>query len=322
MSNETQQSAAPTESATQTSGTGISFEERSAAAFDALGDGVPAEQQADAAPVAPAPPAEDKLAAERRERLAKLAAEERSKVDAKARMREQDQLRARLEAAERKAAEAERIAQQRIDITALNEEQFFEYAQRANVTPQRLGEWIRERMANPEIAAAQAARKVLDPEVASLREELAALKAAREADLREREAYQAQVQEQRAAQEFFEFTASNSESAPRSAAFLREFGPQEFHKVALAAAARVPPGGGAQAVLDQIEENLSMLARIYSAGQAVSTAKPSVPPTNPAAARAPTTVSNTLAQTRASVVDEEAEWASLPFEERSARLFR
>lgn len=65
-----------------------------------------------------------------------------------------------------------------------------------------------------------------------------------------------------------------------------------------------------------------MLARIYSAGQAVSTAKPSVPPTNPAAARAPTTVSNTLAQTRASVVDEEAEWASLPFEERSARLFR
>ncbi len=123
-------------------------------------------------------------------------------------------------------------------------------------------------------------------------------------------------------QEFASYTHQNANDAPFSARFLHNFGVNEFSKLAQSAAASVPPGAGWQAVLDTIEENLSSMAQIYALQNGSAQQRPQASPPNRAAAKAPTTVSNSLAQERASVVDEQADWGSLPFEERSARLFR
>lgn len=330
----TQQSAPQQTAPTTTNADGVthvpSIEERSAAVF---GPDTPPSQAADdssgtnAAPSpseapggSPAASAGDP-AAERRARLAALKEGERQRVDAQARHRQSEELATRLAEAERKAKEAEERAKSAINPSELNEEKFFELASSLNVPPQKLGEWIRDRMTNPEAAAAQAAARAIDPKLSAIEKRLAEKEAQLDAFLAQQRAQAEQAEEMRAAQEFFRFTESNAATAPHSARFLSKFGPAEFHKVAVSAAAMVPPHAGAQAVLDQIEENLATLAAIYSGDAPGTQQRPAHTP-NPAAAKAPTTVSNTLAQQRAAVVDENADWASLPFEERSARLFR
>ena len=316
---------APSEASTNGSGVTVlpSLEERSNAAFgisEPAGD-LGSSPSSPAEPGSPAASESDAAATERRKRLDALLAGERERIDAQARKREHEDWRRKAEEAERRAKEAEERAQSRIDISTLDEAGFFEMAERLNVTPQKLGEFIRKRVENPEALAAQAATRAVDPKLAALEKKLADQQAVIDRFMASQEEQAVHAQERGAAAEFNQFTEANAASAPYASSFLKHHGGEEFYKLAKSAAASVPPGSGWQAVLDVIEENLSRMAPIYAPPGANSTGKPA-PPNHPAAAKAPTTVSNTLAQGRATVVDEEADWGSLSFEERSARLWR
>lgn len=312
MTDTNQQQAAPSEQAPQTT-TIPSLDERSAAVF---GEMTPADASNEA-PAEATPPTADQAALDRRARLKALQDRERETVDAKNRRREAEEYRGRLAEAERRLKAAEEMAQKRIDVETLDVDGLLGLLERGKVEPAKIAERIRELTANPEIAAAQAARKTIDPEIASLRATVAAQQEALNKFIAQQQTQAEAAQEAAATRELVAFTQENAATSPIAARFLSAYGQDEFYKLALGAAGRVPPGAGWQAVLDDIEENLSTLAPIYQPAQQAK----QTPPSHPAAAKAPTTVSNTLAQGRASVVDEDADWASLSFEERSARIF-
>lgn len=295
----------------------------------------PAGGDATAAPPTEAPSPADSAAAKeapadpaaaRAQRLEALKKNERDRLERTTRLAEQEKIAKDLEAANKRAAEAEARASKLVDLDSLDEASFFRLAQQKGIAPSKLAEFIRESMANPErvaeAAALDATRKAMDPEIKALKDELAALKK-RDAD--REAAYQAQLhqqQEARAAQEFFSFTKDNAPASPYAAAFLERHGGDEFYKLALQAAQQVPPGAGWQPILDVIEENLSSLAPIYApAPTTKANGKGQAPPPNRSAAAKATTVTNSLAQERASVV-EESDWSDLPFEERVARMKR
>lgn len=313
---------------TESTGTGVtvvpSFEERAASAFgesETTGEaGASSAAPADGASpvVSDEPDAATKARQERRAALEKLKAEERSKVDAMAALRERDELRRQL-AEEREKTKAYATY---IDPSKLSKEQFFELAgKNPELSPQELGEWLRERMANPEQAAASAARKAMDPELAELRKLVESQREQIDGFLQSQQRAQHDAVERQAAEQFYAFTKENAATSPASARFLEKFGPDEYIKLAHRAVQVVPPHAGAQAILDEIEEHLTQLGAIYAAPPAAPQRR-QAPPTDRAAAQAPTHVTNELAQQRSSVVDEDSDWASLPFEERSARLFR
>jgi hypothetical protein len=324
--------AAPTTPADN--GTGVSyessFEARSASVFgndpdtsSQAADEAPGSSSPNAAPPDAAPAASvddvDEAAQARRARLAQLRQQEAASVDAKASKRQHEELQQRLAAAEKRAEEAERMAALRVDPETLDERGFFEAAAKAKVTPQRLAEYLKQQAENPELVAARAAESAISPKLTEIEKRIAEKEARLDAFLQQQEQAQQDAAEREAFHQFAAFTTANAVTSPRSSAFLREFGPDEFQKVATSVAATLPPNAGPQALLDSLEENFARLARVYAGSPAA--AKQSIPQSNPGAAKPMTTVSNTLAQQRASVVDEDADWASLPFEERSARVF-
>ncbi len=323
------QASTPQATPTETSGSGVtlvkSFEERSLDAFgpseSAAADGGEASASPAASTAAAVSGEPDPLAkarAERRAALEKLKDEERRRVDWLATERERDRLAA--ENAELKS-KSEAYAKY-VDPTKITKEQFFQLAQQnPDITPKDLGEWLREQMANPELAAQQAAKAHVDPKIAALEKRLADQQAVIDQFMQKQEAASAEAVERAAAQEFFAFTSENAATSPVSARFLQEYGPDEYYKVACSAVRNLPKGAGPQAILDEIEEKLGSLQKLYAPVQSTQQ-RPSTPQPQNAAAQAPTHVSNSLAQQRSSVVDEDADWASLPFEERSARLFR
>lgn len=324
------EAAAPTASPSpEANGSGVSvvsqsLEQRSAAAF---GMPDPAGEVGAATPADPASPvgsvtpdAAAQARAERRAALEKLKTEERGRVDAMSAIRERDELRKQLsEERERSKAFATYV-----DPSKLTKEQFFGLAEKnPELTPQELGEWLRERMANPEAAAANAATRAIDPKLTAMEKRLAEQQAVIDDFMKAQTSAKEDAVEREAAEQFYSFTRENAATSPYAARFLEKHGAEEFYKLAQRAAQDVPPHGGAQAILDEIEENLSAFGAIYSAQPAEPQRRQASPTSpNPAAAQAPTTVSNTLAQQRTSVVDEDGDWAALPFEERSARLFR
>lgn len=309
--------AAPT--TPQAPPTGASVEERAADIFGEAPGAAPTSPEAPAVAAPPAPEldAAAKARAARREALAQAQQRERERVDATTAMRERDDLRRKLAEAEEKS----KAYATHIDPKKLTKEQFFALAeQNPELTPQELGEWLRERMANPEAAAAKAARSAVDPELAKLREELAAIRAENEQYRQQQQTTAAEAAEQAAAEQFFAFTQSNAASAPLAHRFLEAHGTEEFLKLALSAAQYVPEHAGPQAILDEVEERLTALVSPYTT--ASPQRSPATPPSpNLAPAKAPTNVSNTLAQQRSSVVDEAADLARLSVEERAARIF-
>lgn len=319
--------SAPTAAPAEAPGSGVavipSLEERSAAAFglsEAAGEaGTPPGNPADAASPAASgePDAVAKARAERRAALEELKAKEREKVDTKRAIQERDQLRKQLEE-ERERAKAYST---HIDPSKLTKDQFFALAEKnPDLTPQELGEWLRERMANPEAAAAQAAKRAVDPELAQLKQQLAEQKAFIDQFMQSQTQAHEEAIERQAFDQFNAFTRENAQVAPYSARFLEKHGPEQFYKLVRSAAQAVPEHAGPQAILDEIEENLTQLGAIYQAESAPKRQVANTPPR--AAVQAPTHVTNTLAQQRSSVVDEDTDWASLTLEERSARLFR
>lgn len=319
MNQVTSETASPSTEVAENSGSGValkSYEERAAEAFG----GETPDGQSTTPQAAPAPDALAQARSERRAALEKMKGEERGRVDAMAALRERDQLRAELQAEREKGKAFERY----IDPSKLTKQQFFELAEaNPELSPKDLGEWMRERMANPEIAAREAATRAVDPKLSALESRLAEQQAVIDSFLKNQSQARVDAEERQAAEQFFAYTRENASVAPFSARFLEQHGAAEFHKVALRAAQNVPDHAGAQGVLDEIEEHLTALSKIYMPETGNPQRRQASPtPQIPAAAKAPTHVTNSLAQQRSSIVDENEDWASLPFEERSARLFR
>lgn len=289
----------------------MSYEERVNAAF---GDGAGPVDGAEAPAVETAPSDAEraKRIEENRAKLASFKEAERRRVDEHTLKQENERLRAQLAAGTK--------PDNRIDPSTLNEEQFFSLAEQLKIPGEKLRDWLKLNAERPELATI---RKEVDPKITTLEEQNRKLQERLDALEGNLSSAERQAEESKAANEMFAFTRTNAATSPLAARFLDEHGSDEFYTLAISASANVPPGSGPQAILDEIEDRLTQLGRIYSpkAGspqrQLANQTRP-----NPAAAKAPTHVTNTLASQRSSVVDEETAWAQLPFEERSARLFR
>lgn len=247
-----------------------------------------------------------------------MAAKERQHVDSRARLAEADRLQRELAVERQRAAELEKRATTYIDPSKLDAATFFQLAEQSKVPPAQLGEWLREAMANPERVAASSARKALDPELEAIRRENAEMRAELQTYIKQQSDARAQAEE--AHYEHQLVSSIQPDVAPHAHTFLAKFGPEEFLKVARSAGRTLSEGAGAQALIDTIEEHLEQFASAFLPAQPVSKA-PASPSQVRAAAKANTTVSNAMAQQRASVVDED-DFADLSYDERLARLKR
>lgn len=298
-----------------------SFEERAAAVF--ANDGEPA---GDAAPEAVAEPAQDEASAKRAERrkaLAEALAQERARVDAVSRQRQADEALKRAEAIERERAALEQQLSSRIDPSSLDEAGFFELAEKLNITPKKLGEWLQTQTMHPERIAAEAAKKQLDPTISKLAKELEETRA----QIRKLESQRQEEAAREAAYargESIVSTVKQSAShSPLANQYLQTYGEDAFLELANS----VYPGEVAnwqQHTIDAVEEQLATFMEYANrlntkpTPAAGSTPTPSI---QGKAKQMTTTISNSLAQSRASVVDEDTDWSRLPYEERAKRVF-
>jgi hypothetical protein len=267
-----------------------------------------------------------KRAEERRARLDAMKMAERQRVDDKQRQTERDKLAQELVAAKKRAEDLEARVAAGLDPSLLDDPiRAIRAMEKRGVAADKVAEAIRESIQNPEIVAERAARAHTDPQIARLEQQLQQqnqlilqLQEARDQDL-------ARAQEHQQTQAFLSFAAQSAATAPLSVRLL-ETDRDEFMAMLEIAGERISPGAGAQALLDQLEEVLDSegrkLAEKYAALYGLTTV-PSQPQTAtpPRAAAKATTVSNTLAQGRAAVVEDEG-LAGMSFEERIAALKR
>lgn len=334
MSTPTQQQttngqSAPAEPALDLNGRAAQIAQRLASSEPAPDADAAPQNGASPAPAAAAPEADsdEARAKARRERLQALSAEDRQRVDHKAKLVEQDKATQRAAELEKRLAEAEARANARIDRNDIKDPvRAFAIMQEEGIPPQRIAEALREAIANPdkfqEARAREEAKKVVDPYIKSLEEKIAALEK-RDADRESAwQQHQQHLAFQRAASECLAFTKENAAISPY-AARLAEADPQGFIAMAEQKASGLPPGSGFQPVLDLIEEDLTkygpQLAAIFGV-QAPASSKAKAPPSR-AAAQA-NTVSNRDATARTTVVDGEEDLSSLTLEERAERLVK
>lgn len=245
-------------------------------------------------------------------------------MDARRRSSDAERLSAELAATKRRAQELEESVAKRIERAALKDPMVaLRMLEEEGVPADKLAEAIRSRLTDPEAAAAHAAVRAVDPKLAALEKQNAEMAAQLQAFMEAQEQRERAAQEQRETGAFLNHVAR---SGGLSARFLEAEGPEPFLKLAHKAAAMLPDGAGPAALHDQIEELLATngrqiaqkLASIYGLVSEATPSNGQTPP-KPAAAKANNTVSNTIAQERASVVTEDELWR-LPFEERLARL--
>lgn len=326
---------APTETATPTATP--SLEERTAAALAEMG---PSEPAGDALTSADPPPAEAMpsaaspadsgdptaaaRAAERRQRLDDLRNRERERVDRKAQQTQADRLAQELAQAQRRAEEAEQAANARLDRGLLKDPaRLIRLLESEGVPPTQVADAIREAITNPAGGAAREVREAISPELAALRQQNEQLAQRLEAFERQQLEAQAAETERQQTSAFLGFVSQSSERAPLSARLL-EADPDEFLQIASIAAERVS-GMGAEALLDQVEDMLDSdarkVAQTYARLYGMQPSQAPAPVQPPRAAAQANTVSNSLAQGRSAIVEDE-DFAKLPLEERAARLIR
>lgn len=269
-----------------------------------------------------------KRAEERRARLALASQKMRDRVDEKARQTAQERMQADLAAAQKRADEAEARAKAALDrailkdpVAALLE------MEREGVPADKVAEAIRERLTNPAAIATREARQAMSPELAAMQKQNAELAARLEAFEKREQERSAAAQAEQDTRAFFGYVQQSAQRAPLAAKLLAQ-DPEEFIAIANIAGERNPDLDQAS-LLDAVEEALDTEVRgiaqkyggLFEALQTNPSQQKAPPPTPRAAAQA-TTVSNSLAQGRTAIVDEEKDWAALPLEERAARLIR
>lgn len=262
--------------------------------------------------------------AERRARLDALKATERQSVDRKERQSANDKLQRDFAAAQARAEQAEARAAAGIDRSILKDPlKVIKLLEDAGIPADQVANAIRESITNPEITATRAAREAISPELAAMRQAMEAQQAQIADLLAQQSAASAHATEQRDTEDFLGFAGAAKDTHKLSASLLAH-DRNEFLALANIAAAGVPAGAGRAALLDRLEDMLDgdvrQVAQKYAAIYGPTPA-PS-PATQPrSGAVQPTTVSNSLAQGRSTLVEEE-DFARLPIEERAKRLIR
>jgi hypothetical protein len=300
---------------------------------DALTASVEVDPAVAAAAAASTPDPEQAAAAQRAEdrrlRLAALSAKTRDQVDRKAAAAATDKLARDYQAAVKRAEDAEKAASSRIDVSSLDAKSLLGLAEQKGIKPDELIRFISEAMTSPEkvaeAAALQATRTTYDPKLAAYEARLAKQDEQIAQMARERAEEKAAAQEHQATQQFLGMVSQSGDRAPLAARLLAT-DPEEFMSMANIAAPRVA-GMGAEALLDAVEDLLDgegrKLAQKYATlyGPQIPS-QPSAPvqPTTRGAAK-PNTVSNSLAQGRTALVDDDGS-AGLTLEERAARIIR
>lgn len=329
MNQATNPQAAPAATESGVAPSGLSYEERASAIFGTDAEAREANGQLDASVGAAAgatavPTAEpDALAqarAARRAALAQVKEQERKQVDSKTAVKERDELRKKLATLE----DQTKAYSTYIDPSKLTKDQFFALAEKnPELSPKELGEWLRERMANPEEAARRAATSAVDPKLQALEKKIADQDEAIQRFMNDQQSQRQHAEDMQAAHELHAFVQENAALAPLTARYVAAKGIQGLYEAALSVAQRLPEGAGPQAVLDELEESLIAGQRDYASiyGNQPTQRQPAPPLPYQAAAKAPMHVSNTLAQQRSSVVDEQADFARLPYAERASRVF-
>lgn len=175
--------------------------------------------------------------------------------------------------------------------------EIFALAQERGLTAGQLAEYLKESIETPEKLEA----KRMKAEITS---EIEALKAQLEEERQQRAALERSREEAEVANELIARTAAERKVAPYSARYMERVGREAFIQYAEKVAQVMPEGCGIEALHDAIESNLEQLAVIYGGESSPTKTQPI--PTH-AAAKAPTTITNALAATRATVGDEEAE---------------
>lgn len=331
-----QTAAAPAATTDATQPTKTTLEERTSTVLAEL-RGAPSETAGESSttpkkPADGAPAVSDEARKARRERLAALTAKDRERVDHKQRQAESDKLARKATDLERRATEAEALAAKRIDLDSLDEAAFLALAEKKNISGDRLAAWIREATTNPEKIAQAAALKATtaayDPKFAALEQKLAEQQKTIDGYIAAQQEQELSAKEAQNIQHFTSFVGESAERAPLAAKLL-EHDRDEFLAMADVAGHKVPPGAGPEALLDAIEDLLdsdtgargvyAKYAALYGApAPTPSTGKASPPPR--AAAKA-NTISNSLAASRTSVVEED-DFASLDLDERARRLIK
>lgn len=312
--------AAATTDAVDGGGMLPSFEDRSAAAF---GDVDAPATTPDGSP-APAVPLDEvaQRRAERRAQLDATLAEEAQRVDAQQRRKSADDATRRAAAAERERDELRQQLTGRVDPTALDEAGFFALAKQLQIPPQKLAEYLKARTSDPEVIAEQVAQRTIDPKLSALQQQLEA----QSRELAEFKAQQSQAASNAVAMQrgdsMINFAQQSAAQAPHAARFLEQYGEDRFIQMALTA---MPDksfrSGWEQHTLDAIENHLADFSKIYAAPAAATQQRQAPPSPKPGAAKPMTTVSNTLAQSRASVVPDGVDFAALTYDERARRVF-
>jgi hypothetical protein len=306
----------PTEATTEATPS-ADYDARAAQVFGNDGE-TPA--QADA-PATAAPDEAAQRRAERRKQLDALIAEDARKLDDHAHRRKLEAEAKRAEQLQRDLEERDAKLKTAIDPSGLDEAGFFSLAEKLGVSPKKLGEWLQKQQTNPERIAAEVAKREIDPALVELREQNAALQKRLDAFEQSTKTEKQRSEAMGNAERMMAFTKANVQQAPLSAAFLENYGVEQFVALANGASEGIPMSAGwEQHLLDAMEDRLSELGKIFKP-QSGSPERKQAPPTNHGAAKPMTTISNTFAQARASVVDEDADFAKLPYDERAKRVF-
>lgn len=269
-----------------------------------------------------------KAAADRRARLQQLQESSRAKL------REKQEREARYRLPDEVSARDKRIAELEAQLNAYVPREHLKdpigalrALEEAGISPDKLGEAIRERMTDPERYAAQAAQRAVDPKLTALERKLAEQDQIISTFLAQQEQREREYQRQQAQHSFLRTVAADGGSL--AAKFLAAEGPDKFMGIVERASARLPDGAGQQALLDTIEEILDtdgrriyqQMAAIYGPlGHAPSNG--TTTPPKPAAAQATTTVTNSIAQERASVVTDDDPMAGMSYDEKVRYLSR
>lgn len=191
-------------------------------------------------------------------------------------------------------------------------------ARQKGADPMKFGEALRESVSNPEFFIEQKVKSALSEYEKKIQEIEQKYNEKFEALQRQQRQAAAVAAEQEAAQELISFTKESARVAPLSHAFLDRHGEQQYVTLALNVAQALPPGCGLDKVHEAIEQTLeAMQLASPSPAPSIGKNKPTRPPADKGK-----TVSNALASQRVTVVEDDEDWADLPYNERLERLKR
>ena len=253
------------------------------------------------------PDALARLRAERRAKLAELNAKSRSAVDAKAALRERD---ASPQACGDRGAN-ESVRHVRRSEEALEGAVFALASQNPELSPQELGNWLREQMADPSAIATSAAKRAVDPEIAALKQANEELRKELTGFIAKQQTVAEQAQERVALEQFAGFAHQNARRRRRwRLAFSSTTASMNFMHSRWAQQKPFPERRASGAPRRDRGSTDGARQDLHGRTCRQPATASDHPRPNPAAAQAPTHVTNSLAQQRSGVVDGSAQLAS------------